>query len=354
MSARAWRTVDHPRHPAKTPGGRGGEFRDKGGGWLGALSGQIENLRLLRSDGTLLPPGMAPPDFDLIDQDLFALYVDALRNGPGWDVDTLRRRMVYSSADPDYAAVIANQQALLVSLELNLEHYRELVAPRMGIENFKKLLTRKIKQAFAGKHVAMRVHPGRLARALARGRFTTVHETNSSSGLPDPDYRADFEERVFGIPPDSPWQDRPIYGYLTGGPEDEVGGLVQYGKIKLVLKDETRQRTTAMFGDSLGNDAAVPTPMLNPDWRSWEGEAYNYVDAADARKRYGPDRERSSKTYIEAQIHGGVTVGDIAEVVFPAEPSTDPEGLQDLANKLTQAGIPWTVDDTLVPSWAQF
>lgn len=36
-----WRESDHPRHPAKAPGGRGGEFRERTGGWVSAVATAI-------------------------------------------------------------------------------------------------------------------------------------------------------------------------------------------------------------------------------------------------------------------------------------------------------------------------
>ena len=359
MSARAWRSVDHPRHPAKTPGGRGGEFRGKGEGWLAGLSFQIATQKL-RSDGTLLPPGPTQPDFDLIDEQSFGLLMDALReymtmtarpeggySAAGWDpkearrlqdeMRTLRDQVVANSADPAYARAVLRGQENALRVEINFDNYRQKAAPQYSLEMFKKLVTKKMRQEFASRAVAIRVHPSRLDRMLRRGRLTSLHETGRSSGSSDRDIRANYEGTVFGIPGDAPWQDRPIYGYLTNSPEDEVG-LSQYGEVKLILKDEVRARTTAMFGDSLDNTLASPVPVNDPDWRGWEGTTGG---AVDPRRESGLKRRRDTKEYIEAQIHGGVAVGDIEEVLFPEEP------LQSTIDKLEKAGIRWGVDPEL-------
>lgn len=351
MSARAWRSVDHPRHPANAPGGRGGEFRDKGGGWLAGLSLQIAGVHQLRSDNTLLPPGPLEPDFDLIDEQSFGLFMDALRerydnrNKPNpWpesmelnhSITTLREQVVRDSADPAYARVILGQQEHMLQVEVNFEKYRLLHAPEMSMDEFKGMLTRKTRREFQSRLVAIRVHSSRLQRMLKRGRLTTLHETGASSGNSNKDMRAEYESAVFGIPKDSPWQDRPVYGYLTDrSSEDEHDNyLDQYGDVRLILKDEARRRSTAMFGDSLGNELASPTPVDDPDWRSWEGNTFHGPGM-------GPNRSRASKGYIEAQIHGGVTVGDIQEVTFTHEPPPE------ITDQLDKLGIEWNVDGDL-------
>lgn len=41
--SRDWDESEHPRHPSGTPGGRGGEFRDKTGGWVTAVATAIRS-----------------------------------------------------------------------------------------------------------------------------------------------------------------------------------------------------------------------------------------------------------------------------------------------------------------------
>ncbi len=36
-----WDESEHPRHPARTPGGRGGEFREAAGGWVAAVAWRV-------------------------------------------------------------------------------------------------------------------------------------------------------------------------------------------------------------------------------------------------------------------------------------------------------------------------
>jgi hypothetical protein len=123
------------------------------------------------------------------------------------------------------------------------------------------------------------------------------------------------EHTVLGIPVGARPGDRPIYGYLEGS--DELGLIRQYGDVVLRLRSDVRARTTFTFGDTLDAATALspsppfaPSPLLRPHVLSLDSTrdvlasplAHRAVDA-----RYG---------YIEAQIHGGVRLSDVYEVVF--------------------------------------
>lgn len=196
-------------------------------------------------------------------------------------------------------------------------------------------LARRAKEAFAGRKVEVRVPPEALEAILASGRFQTQHETGASGGgYYDPSWRAGVEEALFGTPRDAP--ERPVYGYLRIDAPGQ-GGVARYGSVRVVLKDQVRSRTTAMFGDSADEadmGRGSPAPVDEPDWRA-------FGPSGPATRVFGPldrDLARISQThYLEAQVHGGVSVDDIAEVVLREQPSPS------LLRLLEQRGVPWRV-----------
>lgn len=221
----------------------------------------------------------------------------------------------------------------------------------------KQRLADQVRETFAGKKIGIRVTPQTLAVVLSDGRFKTQFETKSSAGYNDPKFRAMFEAQWFGIGQGLPDDEavkvtperRPIYGYvMVDGvrPINTDKGkdmLSWYGNIQVVLKDEVRKRTTAMFGDSINDHKnGMPSPIDNPTWESYtpmarQGVPEEYSHPLTARDRDVNSDKFKSKTYAEAQIHDGVTISDIEEVIFPTEPSAD------LRANLESAGISWRV-----------
>jgi hypothetical protein len=139
---------------------------------------------------------------------------------------------------------------------------------------------------------------------LEAGRFKTQFETGTSGGAYDPEYRKAGEARGFGIPEDINVTERPVYGYIE---VPDGSNAENYGPVKFVLKPEVKRRATVTVGDSIGliNDGEiVGTPALAP------GAGSLYHNARQLAKGEAPNG------YIEAQIQGGVTTADVAEVVF--------------------------------------
>lgn len=226
----------------------------------------------------------------------------------------------------------------------NTEEWRRIHAPDMSDAELKAELGRRSKDAWAGKPIAVRVTPNALQGILGSGRLKSQFETNTSQGLLDPNVRANAEAKWYGIPrTGSDPSKRPIYGYVAvEGIRPKGDGsdyLDQYGGIQVFLKDSVRDRTTAMWGDSLNQEEfGVPEPVNNPTWRSYS-LTRPAIANGDLTKL---DRDVTSsswreKSFVEAQVHGGVSTADIAEVVLPSQPSPS------LRAALEQAGVDWRV-----------
>ena len=188
----------------------------------------------------------------------------------------------------------------------------------------------------------IRVKKGVLNRILKDGRFKSQHETRTSGGAMKPSYRRKVESDMFSYPEGLQPEKRPIYGYATqnkfGFSLDNAGNINKhptvdmYGKIRVKLKDNTRKRTTVTFGDSLGADSYIPTPLENPTHASQPMySAYSIGKALSDHPGVG---------YVELQVHDGVSLDDISRVYFPdgMEPS------EETIKLLKEKGIRWTVD----------
>lgn len=239
-------------------------------------------------------------------------------------------------------------------MEGRLQAFAELHGLGPVTPKLKREFAKKIRADFAGKKIAVRVTPKNLEHILSDGRFKSQFETNKSKGLNNNQGRASAENIWFGIDDNIfvNQERRPIYGYVmvdgvrpAGYTEGTLGGtsvdaLSQYGQIQVVLKDQVRERTTAVYGDSLNHASfGMPSPVNQPSWTSFTpmigkaGIAANFSDV----DRNSEDFRLRSESYVEAQIHDGVSTDDVAEVIFPSKPNAV------LQKLLDERGVPWRV-----------
>lgn len=143
------------------------------------------------------------------------------------------------------------------------------------------------------------------ASIVDHGRFKTQYETGTSGGHFDLEYRRKAENRGLGVPSDIDSKKHPVYGYFdTPGHEASA-----YGPVEFQFKGSVKDRTTVTFSDSMGafhRGELVGRPANNPTKECWG--AINIEDL----HRQG----KTSGSYVEAQIHGGVFLRDVAKVVF--------------------------------------
>ncbi|TDH62164.1 DUF3626 domain-containing protein [Dankookia rubra] len=197
----------------------------------------------------------------------------------------------------------------------------------------------RVASLVAGSDVRIRVRPGTLRSILGSGRLMTQFETGTSGGLLNRNMRRATEGALFGLEPDAPVGQRPIYGYLGGTAEATPA---QYGSAVIRLRPEVRPRTTFTFGDSLDETfigtrpAVAAEPLTQPTALASTPRNVGKGSLAELSPTRG-----AGPTYAEAQVHGGVTVQDIAEVVFTGGRMPDPG----TRAQLEKAGIPWRVVD---------
>jgi len=163
-----------------------------------------------------------------------------------------------------------------------------------------------------------------LEKIFNDGRLKTQHETNTSQGAFNPDLRSIQEVAMFSIHPKT--KQRPIYGTVRRGTNEDSDELsTQYGAATIVLKDGVENRTTWTQADSLGHQTAAST--LIPNKRTWDGLHNQTVHPKTKDAYFSSERRRRTAElgfptdyenwpFIEAQIHGGVSLEDISHIII--------------------------------------
>jgi hypothetical protein len=196
---------------------------------------------------------------------------------------------------------LEERNAIRVNVDYDLASVAEKARARDAI----------IKRASEDVHIRMR--PNGLEKMLQDGRYKTVHENAELAGQRSTDYvkvRTAYEDAFMDYK-GAAAKDRPIYGYT--GPFDQ-GSVSGYGDYTVTLKRSIRKRITVSAGDSLNGALDVHTP----------GEIEKLSEAR-LKKMLGSDNSRGLLAegewtqFMEAQIHGGVTLADIDFVTIPSD-----------------------------------
>jgi hypothetical protein len=194
----------------------------------------------------------------------------------------------------------------------------------------------------------MRMPESALLEVLSDGEFYNQHQAQAARGMG----RSPMSEALmFGLDEATDPSQLPKYGYL--GPDTE--GVIGYGGVKVFFKDEVKDRSTFVVGDSLMHGPAVvmPSPVRDPSYLSagvfqideamtaWAdsmgmiGEYDPENPESGMNLRYGSETDfipsgegwhyslaegNTSVPYFEAQIYGKLTPDDIERVeILPEE-----------------------------------
>jgi hypothetical protein len=176
------------------------------------------------------------------------------------------------------------------------------------------------------KPTYVRMMPYGLGQTTRDGRMKNVHETRSKDDR-YLDQRSDYEREVMGIDPGTPDEYKPIYGYVG-----DIGTADAYGPVAVKLKPQVRQRTTATVGDSL-NGLAQPYGVDKLPDLSHDQMMANIYGGVNVQNHLP---HGSIFDYMEAQIHGGVSLDDIDSVHVDLEPG---ETLDDMFEPSTLATL---------------
>jgi hypothetical protein len=187
--------------------------------------------------------------------------------------------------------------------------------------------------ATPGAPITVNFHPYRVLtdgrtvaeHLAAEGVYRTQFETGISNGGVG-EFRASWEQRMFGGAYPAP-AGRPVYGALNlaGYPD---GGSPRFGSCHLVLDPAVAGRATFSHGDS------VTEPPVHTFDRVWDslltsvaetGQALGLTASSPAEwvtalSTPRPAPGRAMDDYVEAHIHGGLTLRDDVTAVV-ADPS---------------------------------
>ena len=291
------------------------------------------------------PSGIPKPDLTVAPEHLVASVRQALESANFTEIEAYERikpGMFYRGRghvdvgflqgfQHDYPAVwarLVTEARSEWALDRTIEHF--------GIKGTREQIKARIeanlkKQLASAKVVVRRANESSLRDILERGRMRTQFETKMSGGDYAPTKRARFEEAIWGYARRTDPALRPVYGYMSPLGDESVWPVGQYGGIRIVLKDTVRERTSFAMGDSLGARVGF-SPLDSPEWSSYR--TFLFTDPTKPVDFWTGDFQKNAR-YVEAQIHGGVAVDDIAEVIFDGTPS------QETIEALKRAGVPW-------------
>ncbi|WP_174187036.1 hypothetical protein [Nocardia barduliensis] len=214
-----------------------------------------------------------------------------------------------------------------------LDRRIEETAASLGRDSaaLREQMRRELKDALAGKPIAIRVRDDKLIAILAEGRIR-----GSRNPVGD---RARAEAEWFGP---HVHDDPPVYGYIAvDGVRPSQDGLIDalselnYGDNQIYLKPEVRSRTTITFGDSMvERDRAIPSPLDNPSEYSYGVGVHELPPIG--RDYLGADFRASH--FIEAQMFG-LTTADIDFIGLHQPPGAE------LRQALDRSGLEWRVLD---------
>lgn len=263
--------------------------------------------RLVRVWDDLGEPKMESGSFSLIENGDYQKMIDAYAAPPPTAAELAAMPRTVEDIVPGASAEV------LATVREDIERRVSTYAQKhhMTHDEYLDAALASIREGVADPTVRIRVKPEDLASIIEDGRFKSQFETDTSGGMLDNDFRAKAEKNMFGYPTDLPPAERPIYAYLAGS-ASETGAITGYGHVIVNLKDEANFRTTFSTSDSLGFGGAgglSPSPLLEPSLESWTIG----TDPVDAAGRLADLRNGS---YVEAQVHGGVTTDDIADIWF--------------------------------------
>lgn len=229
-------------------------------------------------------------------------------------------------------APLATEQFVLDRLHTELlDDRRADFVERFGLERVERV-EREYARLLQNADIQIKLSAGGLRGIIESGRFLgTLERSEMGADNTKTDFynetRTYAEQRMFGESYDQlPSSERPIYGYYAdqgSNPDtiDITGGLDSYGDMAVRLRSDVNSRSTVTANDSFANivpsspyainAAALFDPYTVSD-RLFEStlqaleSSSNLADFMMVHPSFSP--------YIEAQVHGQVQSGDIAEI----------------------------------------
>lgn len=235
-----------------------------------------------------------------------------------------------ANSDMDHAKCILEQ-------EHKRDVYEDELAQLSGsgkerAEEIMSVATDKVASIMKDGVATIAFEPGTLYSILESGKFGTAF---SGGFTKDDNYmnkRENMENALLNLPSTTAREDRPVYGFITTtatGYQDAPSSIdlksysdyawhevtdvsnsytEAYGLYRATLKDDTRDRTTITLGDTFNGLVAQPiTDKPDPQTLTHMGL---YDSVVSTNQIYHPN-------YVEAQVHGGVSLNDVETLYVP-------------------------------------
>lgn len=204
----------------------------------------------------------------------------------------------------------------------NREDYEEFRQKNNFTDEMEKQVEKELEDLIEESDIATRTSMDGLESILEDGRIKSQFEDVKSSTYITKEQRAEVEKTLFGYNNNLNPKLRPIYGYLTNKKFDisSKNGAIKYGNVSIILKKKNIfNRTTYTIGDSLDGtryNFKVPTLLSQPSIRSLSAHTSLVDSYGNYTGKVGSsiDEITNNVSYVEAQIHGGVSVKDIDKV----------------------------------------
>jgi len=219
------------------------------------------------------------------------------------------------------------------------------------LENFEATRDKNIKKLYSGRDAKpleaarvytekaidqsvcrSRINSETMKMVMTDGKFKTQIELKyeqdlgkkvsvTSGGMNDPDERREASSKLFGTKHTViDRRDFEYYGYQFDddfAADFEDDGPRSYGHSTVQYKSSVRGRTTFTCGDSLGMGYAPSyVDEVTPCWGSYDTEQMADIAKVKPHPTIKDLLHDSGSSYIENQVHGGVTLDDIESFVY--------------------------------------
>jgi len=258
------------------------------------------------------------------------------------DYEKNKTLMVWIAKNPEKGQAYVERENKFVLEKIREQKMADGNTVGQVLDDMSNKALAQLKAETIGTDISLTMPATRLKKFLSDERYKTVHEVSSpSKGASRAKYieaREVIETDMMGVPYNVPKEQRPVYGVLgTQG--------VLYGDTRIVLKDDVKHRTTVSIGDSaddrvkgvfwasdLAESKVTPTQFLdataerialttansrNSPYFSYESKNFN--ETISGYNGLKDVRDIAGYHYIETQIHGGVKLSDVKEIIVPPD-----------------------------------
>jgi len=282
------------------------------------------------------------------------------------NIDELRRKAINVWAEQDFQSARAYLVAENKFVQNKIRQIKFPSGQTVGevIDGVAQSLLDQMQEIANNNDVSLTMSTGKLKKFITEDHYRTASETTlSGKGATRQKYmerRNEFEFDIMGIPSETPNDKRPVYGVIGRSSKEST-----YGDAQVIFKDSVKHRTTATIGDSLDGflngthwleDYANGKVSVNDLWDTHfgllintfnnsnrSGKTYNWKNSISTGKpEWGGItgysgkadlREIATYGYVETQIHGGLSLDDVATIVIPKSTSLTKATKEMLAGK---------------------